>query len=52
MWPADASAQPVERTDAHDDLGGRDAKSAQCDDIDGGARPNSTRSSRFREWWK
>ena len=38
--------------DAALDLGGRDATSAQCDDVAGGARPNSTRSSRFREWWK
>ena len=38
--------------DAAFDLGDRDANSAQCDDVDGRARPNSTRSSRFREWWK
>ena len=38
--------------DAVFDLGDRDANSAQCDDVDGRARPNSTRSSRFREWWK
>ena len=53
---ADGCAQSYELRealgdDAALDLGGRDAKSAQC--VDGGAAsPSSTRPSRFRGLWK